>query len=485
MKVLVAIINCHPLRIRQEVIRETWLSSIVAAGFDYKFFLGRAPIGSQPGADEVFLNVDDSYRGLPEKIKAVCAWALAHGYEFMFRCDDDVYVQGERLRNSNFAHLGDYIGRKRGPSGNWPAPYCSGFSYWLSAKAMHVLANAAITSDVAEDRHAGNTLLACGILAVGDYRYTVIDSRRNAVSHCEGPRKGNAVISACEFAPDKMRQVHKEWLGVPSDQENAMTPFGDFSRVCVLVKTFLRDGYLLKTVEGIQKNMRSAKIVIVDDGKESSFKISWYATLRRQGHLCQWMPFDSGFGAKANEGVKVCDRPYVLIASDDFNFDNPAAAEGVRKLVTVLDNDPTVSVASGRVNGNPYEATLELNGDRCVETKGYHEGIHEAGGVGFRDTDLTVNYSLVRREVFRKVKWDSDVKIGGGEHGAFYIDLKRAGFKVCYVPGVNINELRGTTDWQAIDYPTWRARARQPGRICLKRRGVNFYHLMGGGVETT
>lgn len=486
MKVLIAIVSCHTMRDRQQAIRDTWLAN-VPSQMDYRFFLGRVngirPY--QPLEDEVCLDVDDSYKGLPSKTRAICKWALENGYSFVFKCDDDVYVDPKRLwNNSDFAQQGDYIGRKRGPSGGFYAPYCSGFSYWLSARAMKLVADTELTRDIAEDRWVGNLLQNQGIHAVADYRYVVIDSRKNALSHTEGPRVGNTVISACEFSPSKMVEIHKQSRYCPSERAKQGLLAGEFTRISVLIKTFLRDGFLLKCVEGIRKTMPGAKVIIVDDGHESSFKISWYANLRRLGHLCQWLPFDSGFGAKANEGTKNLDRQYVLIGSDDFNFENPSASQGILDMQMVLDNDPSIDVVSGRVGGRPYEAQLFLKGDRAYERSGFYEE-RKVGTVAYSTTDLTVNYSLIRKEVFDKVRWDEDVKIGGGEHGAFYLDLMKHGFKVAVVPTAHIYELKPTSDWSSAEYPKYRARAREMGRICLKRRGVNFYHCMDGRVETT
>lgn len=482
MRVLLAIVSCHAFEARRKAIRETWLP-LVPDSIDVKFFVGlkvNSLRTATPLIEEnvVQLPVDDTYQGLAMKTKAIAAYAEANSYDWLCKIDDDVYLQPARLLDSCFEIMGDYIGRKRGPSGQRPAPYASGFCYWLSRDAMKIVAKMDTQGDPAEDRCVGNTLLEAGIECTPDYRFVVINSLRNAVSHTEGPRQGNSVISACEFSPEKMHVTHQEWLSKKSENFDGM-PDGDFRDVCVLVKTFSRDGYMLRTVEGIKKTMPSAKIVLVDDGRESSFKISYYAKLRRMGHIANWLPFDSGFGAKANAGVKSCDRPYVLIASDDFNFDDKAA-DGVRKLITVMKSDSTVDVASGRVNGNPYEATLELKDDICIERAGYTEDKGD-----YCITDLTVNYSLIKRKVFSIIKWDDDVKIGGGEHGAFYIDLKRAGFRVAYVKGVSINEIKGSPDWSAANYAQYRGRARQPGRICLKRRGINKYHLMGGSIETT
>jgi GT2 family glycosyltransferase len=430
--------------------------------------------------DEVILDCGDGYNDLPEKTRAICRWSIEQGYDTTIKCDDDTYLQAQRALDGGVTSH-DYVGRLRGPVGKFPAPYCSGFCYGLSRRAAEVIAAAEIGEHLYEDQFVAQTLLDAGIYAHPDYRYQVITSERNTCSGTEGPRQGNDVIAACEFIPQIMRRVHHDWLTKPSEV-TLNVPTGPLSRVCILVKTFLRDGYLLRCLAGIQRTMPDAKIVIVDDGYESSQKIHLYSELRRRGHVCEWLPFDSGFGAKSNRGVELADRDYVLIGSDDFDFGDSAIRGYVEKMVSVLDTLPAVGVASGRVNGRPYEATIDLGESSARERQGY-AGEGEVNGIKYLYCDLTVNFSLVRRAVFEKVKWDSDVKIGGGEHGAWFVDLKRAGWKTVYLPGVNINELKGPQQWAHAAYGRYRGRAGAPGRICLKRRGIETYHLMGGQVE--
>jgi hypothetical protein len=483
MKILVAIMTCHSYRLRADAQRDTWVKDIPVE-LDYRFFLGHKD-GYQPAEDEVMLHVGDDYKSFPAKVKAMHEWALAVGYDFVFKCDDDVYVRPERLLAA-VPKDWDYCGRKRGPSGGHPAPYASGFSYWLSKKAMRLLANCALTQDPAEDRWVGNNLLQNHICCYADYRYVVIDSRRNALSHNEGPRRGNDLISACEFEPERMRTIHWEWSNKKAlVLRRAQVGENPLHRVCVLIKTFLRDGYLLQTVRGVREWLPEAKIVIVDDGLETSFKISWYAQLRQEGHAVDWLPFDSGFGAKSNRGVELCDRQYVLIASDDFQFTQETRIH-VSNMVKALQLAPDLDIISGRVNNNPYEAILQDHGDTVREVAGYHSKDGNAGGVPYCVCDLTVNFSLIRRELLEHVGWENDVKIGGGEHGAFFLDVKRKGGKVAYLPNANINEYpRNNTDWQHPDYPKMRNRARTPGRICLARRGVKKWVLQDGSVEET
>lgn len=472
--------SCHAYRERADACRETWVKEV--QGADVRFFLGRG--NSAALADEVHLDVEDDYKSFPLKVQAMRRWALEQKYDYVLKVDDDVYLNPARLMASGFEGH-DYRGRLRGPSGNYPAPYCSGFAYWLSRRALETIVDVPWNGDIAEDRFTGNALLEKGIKPSHERRFAVVWSKRNSISFAEPPLQGNSVIAACEYEADMMRQVHAQFPERRSTFEPLGIARGSLNKVAVMIKTFLRDGYLQICLKGLQHSCSDMKVVVVDDGCESVEKIRKYADMLESGHSFQWLPFDSGFGAKANAAIPYLDREYVLIGSDDFDFKDPQARLSIEKMVKVLDADPEMDVASGRVNGNPYEGLLSFKDDHCWETRGYRE-TREIEGARYHLCDLTVNFSLIRRRVLDSIHWDDDVKIGGGEHGAFFIDLKRAGFKVCYVEGANINELpQNQLQWRDIQYGKMRARASEPGRICLKRRGVNFYHTFGGHIERT
>jgi hypothetical protein len=158
---------------------------------------------------------------------------------------------------------------------------------------------------------------------------------------------------------------------------------------------------------------------------------------------------------------------------------------GVEKLVAVLDGDPNVHVASGRVNNTPYEGWLIDEGRRVTERYiNLAAKPMSVNGVDYHLCNLTVNYSLVRRDILGpgKIEWDDDIKIGGGEHGAQFIKILRAGYGVAYVPGVHILEQQA----KPVDprYPGMRARAaQQVGRPAFKKIGVEEYVLFSGAVE--
>ncbi len=347
MKILIAIKTCHRYRERADSQRATWvprLAEAVPPGWtvDLRFFIGRLPAGREidakvranyqtlPG-DTVRLDCDDTYHGLPAKTREIYRWAEAREYDFVFACDDDVYLVPERLLASDFPAQ-DYAGRLRGPSGGFPSPYASGFAVWTSRRANRILAAAELRDHTQQDRWIGNILYPAGIQCHREPRFVLTMSRRNTPCAREGCRKYNDAIVSCEFWPEEMHREHEAFLnGSGMQSRPALVESGaPFSAVAVMIKTFLRDGFLRKTVRDIEKYLPGAKMVIVDDGVEAPKKIRLYQELASKGHVCRWMPFDSGFGAKSNHGIKFLgDRPYTLIGSDDFDFSGPGVADGI------------------------------------------------------------------------------------------------------------------------------------------------------------
>lgn len=268
----------------------------------------------------------------------------------------------------------------------------------------------------------------------------------------------------------------------------------DFSRISIGIKTFLRDFKLFRAIDGIRRNLPGAQMIIADDGEHTEEKDGLYAELIREGHKVFILPFDSGFGVKSNRILDSLDREFLLVGSDDFDFAPPSVALGIQKMVDVFDRNWGLRVLSGRVaNRGSYEFHLDDQGD-VVRELPVHSWDVEYGQ--YVPCDLTVNYSLIRRQVFwrpafvRKpsdlgwertnIRFDDEVKIGGGEHGAFFLDLKRAGYKVGWVPGVEISEQTGE---DSPRYRDFRNRARVVGRPCFDKRGIKRWVLGNGQVD--
>ena len=139
MKTLIGIISCHTRPQFQQAIRDTWFST-VPVGMDVKFFLGRGAT-RQPKSDEVFLDADDSYQGLPEKVQGMIRWAYKNGEDFVAKVDDDVVVNPQAYMASDFQEY-DFVGPQNPwvKAGEIRTPW--GFFYTLSRRAMKLVIDA-------------------------------------------------------------------------------------------------------------------------------------------------------------------------------------------------------------------------------------------------------------------------------------------------------------------------------------------------------
>jgi hypothetical protein len=163
MKVLIAILSCHELRHYENSIRETW-GKEVPADVDLRFFLGNP---GTPAADEVFLTVGDTLHDLTHKTVAVCAWALAQGYDFMLKVDLDTLVRPLRLLESDFKQF-DWVGGRNSTFAS------GGAGYTLSRRAMKVVVDYPVSTAQEEDVHVARALLAEGIELHHDPRFLFI-----------------------------------------------------------------------------------------------------------------------------------------------------------------------------------------------------------------------------------------------------------------------------------------------------------------------
>jgi hypothetical protein len=146
---------------RVAAVRETWGSKL-PDGVDLKFFYGiKDGVPLVTGADEVQLTCPDDYANLPQKTIDLCFWALCHDYDYLLKCDDDTYVWVDRALSELSSHPGMDYGGYMGGTGKM---YVSGGpGYWLSRRAMELVAAHATPTTWAEDVIVGETLRIHGI----------------------------------------------------------------------------------------------------------------------------------------------------------------------------------------------------------------------------------------------------------------------------------------------------------------------------------
>ena len=217
MRVLIAVLSCvqHELNGFNQVIRETWMSSAYAQGFDCRFFIGDGTATGEdetnllesferqgifrnkatqdpdlrlmpPKIDQVIVSVPDDYIHQAYKFRQACRWAVRWDFDYVFQVLTDTFVVPSRLSICGFEEH-DYIGT----ANNERTAIGGGAGMWLSRRALNNLIDEPI--DVwGFDDWVGRTLLKKGFSLMHDSRYTNL-------GQVDPPRKDNDAIT-CHIA---------------------------------------------------------------------------------------------------------------------------------------------------------------------------------------------------------------------------------------------------------------------------------------------
>jgi len=221
---------------------------------------------------------------------------------------------------------------------------------------------------------------------------------------------------------------------------------------------------------------------VIDDGWHEKGKSQRYSDLRFWGHTVQVMPYDSGFGAKSNEAIRHSKRKYMLVASDDFMMD-ASAADGVRKMLNVMESRPDIGFCGGRVNRQPYEGDFKIEDGVVTETRKEGPIVRTKNGTGYLEVDLAVNWGLVRAEMFSKgLHWCPEWKIGG-DHFRFFFQMKQLGYGAAVVPDANVNAMPNVPSWKDSNFDKMRGRAWDALPGFFKYQGITRYNLFDGSFD--
>jgi hypothetical protein len=200
---LIAVAGCWHRGDRTQAQRDTWAREAGAW-----FFVGRKPAEGWIAPSQTFeLDVDDSYAGLPEKVRGICRWGLENGFDSLCKLDDDVYMRPERL--DGVLGDADYVGRFRAGYDGFPR-YSSGFTYMLSRRAMEIIAHAELTADPNEDRWVGTVLHEAGVRMRHEARFCCpfnggLEPCGERIWHYEMSQN----IAWAQLSPDNIRDMDK------------------------------------------------------------------------------------------------------------------------------------------------------------------------------------------------------------------------------------------------------------------------------------
>ena len=193
---IILITSCSYRLQQNDECRDTWLREWGRL-CDYRFVMG---VGNTPKhGDELIVDTDDSYVGLPAKIQASHGWAFLKGYTHILKTDCDMYVHVPRLLRSSFEQF-PYSGNLYYPD------FIMGAAYWMDRRATEILMHAALPypgTPGGDDVWVGRVMAENGVEAHDDKRYHIGDNPNwdTLISlHTSGP------------PPFKMADVHARFV---------------------------------------------------------------------------------------------------------------------------------------------------------------------------------------------------------------------------------------------------------------------------------
>jgi galactosyltransferase len=169
-KTLFAIISCRHRPQWRQLLRETWIKGVPRDRATALFFVGRGEPLVDSSSDTIELDCSDKYEHLPEKVRAICKWALEHNFSFMLKTDEDALLRPNDFLNSGYDRH-EYSGRSNRPESPYPVPY--GFGYCMSRKCMEIISKASLPSNgsLDDERFCAETLSQHNIFLHDDRRY--------------------------------------------------------------------------------------------------------------------------------------------------------------------------------------------------------------------------------------------------------------------------------------------------------------------------
>lgn len=221
------------------------------------------------------------------------------------------------------------------------------------------------------------------------------------------------------------------------------------AEIAVFIKTFIREETFFNCIESVIEYMSdnhiSNRLYIADDGEISEKKKKLYKNLRCKGHIILELPFNTGASKSRNLLLsELQDERYILRMDDDFELTNETNIFALTKILDKKSNIGVVadlerqvgigkSVFSKQIS--PYQGFFIKKGTILVKKiiplnkfdYFYVDGIKCA------KCDFSRNMLLIRRDIFKEIKWEEKIKFAG-EHLDFMLQIKHSTWDLVFTP---------------------------------------------------
>jgi phosphorylcholine metabolism protein LicD/GT2 family glycosyltransferase len=204
----------------------------------------------------------------------------------------------------------------------------------------------------------------------------------------------------------------------------------NYREIAIVSTNFLRNETTKTFIESIQQILPKEwyRIYLVDQGPYDAEMELYYAKLRLEGHVIQWLPYNCGLSFARNHLIKQSKEPYIYLMDNDFIL---TPESDPSPMLTILENDPNIGIVGAKLikhedyhfnliwAQNPrklyYVPTLPTS---IRQTKAYK--CQKA--ISYRLCDIVLNFALYKREVFKDFQWDEELLLV--EHSDAFLRLK-------------------------------------------------------------
>lgn len=244
----------------------------------------------------------------------------------------------------------------------------------------------------------------------------------------------------------------------------------------ILITTFLRDKALFACIKSIRKFYSNIAIFVADTGNESKAKDDYCLK-----HRCELLklPFDAGVCMAKNEGLeRIPDSyRYIFICEDDIIFTALTRLEILRDILEEKRQIGIVGSSLKKIKRHEkteqnYEANLRIENDTIYLEKVEKPQWKKFGNAEYFYCDIISNVFMMRRELWKQIKWDERYKTTP-EHTDFFLLLKQnTDWRVAFTDSVRMEH--HVQEYRDHEYMIKRTRA-DGYKLLAQKWGVKYY----------
>ena len=217
----------------------------------------------------------------------------------------------------------------------------------------------------------------------------------------------------------------------------------NYREIAIVSTNFLRNDTTKAFIESIQKILPKEwyRIYLADQGPYDAEMELYYAKLRLEGHVIQWLPYNCGLSFARNYLVKQSKEPYIYLMDNDFIL---TPESDPSPMLQILEDNPNIGIVGAKlIEHEDYHFNLiwSLNPRKLYYVPTLPTSIRQTKAykcqkaISYRLCDIVLNFALYKREVLNDLLWDEELKLV--EHSSYFLKLKELNkWQVAYTPDV-------------------------------------------------